>query len=224
MVIDMKKDKLVIMDWGGVIESHSEESYLAHNVVKHVLEQFTTEPLPHNFNEVFEQSLMVDGVPINEIAGTKKLQPYLDKLFAACHIEVHPELYIDFMDIYTQITSDTPYDRELARYLAGLQERCYTGILSNLTVLDGPRQNRQLGWEHYDYRWLSYEIGCMKPDLEAYRLVEKDSNMSGSQILFIEDVEENLAIPREKFGWQTYAAQYKGTKGTIDAIERFLAQ
>ena len=26
----------------------------------------------------------------------------------------------------------------------------------------------------------------MKPDLEAYRLVEKDSNMSGSQILFIE--------------------------------------
>ena len=79
MVIDMKKDKLVIMDWGGVVESHSEESYLAHNVVKHVLEQFTTEPLPHNFNEVFEQSLMVDGVPINEIAGTKKLQAYLDK-------------------------------------------------------------------------------------------------------------------------------------------------
>ena len=77
MVIDMKKDKLVIMDWGGVVESHSEESYLAHNVVKHVLEQFTTEPLPYNFNEVFEQSLMVDGVPINEIAGTKKLQPYL---------------------------------------------------------------------------------------------------------------------------------------------------
>lgn len=33
MVIDMKKDKLVIMDWGGVVESHSEESYLAHNVV-----------------------------------------------------------------------------------------------------------------------------------------------------------------------------------------------
>ena len=58
MVIDMKKDTLVIMDWGGVIESHSEESYLAHNVVKHVLEQFTTEPLPYNFNEVFEQSLM----------------------------------------------------------------------------------------------------------------------------------------------------------------------
>ncbi len=38
MVIDMKKDKLVIMDWGGVVESHSEESYLAHNVVKYVLD------------------------------------------------------------------------------------------------------------------------------------------------------------------------------------------
>ena len=36
MVIDMKKDKLVIMDWGGVVESHSEESYLAHNVVKRI--------------------------------------------------------------------------------------------------------------------------------------------------------------------------------------------
>ena len=75
MVIDMKKDKLVIMDWGGVIESHSEESYLAHNVVKHVLEQFTTEPLPHNFNEVFEQSLMVDGVPINAVSYTHLTLP-----------------------------------------------------------------------------------------------------------------------------------------------------
>ena len=58
----------------------------------------------------------------------------------------------------------------------------------------------------------------------AYRIVERDCNMSGKQILFVEDVEENLAIPREKFGWQTYAAQYKGTKGTMDAIERFLAE
>lgn len=147
MVIDMKKDKLVIMDWGGVVESHSEESYLAHNVVKHVLEQFTTEPLPHNFNEVFEQSLMVDGVPINEIAGTKKLQAYLDKLFAACHIEVHPELYIDFMDIYTQITSDTPYDRELARYLAGLPgEMLYGNIVQSYRIgWTTPEQTAGLG-------------------------------------------------------------------------------
>ena len=49
----MKKNKIVIMDWGGVVESHSEESYLAHNAVKHVLEQFTTEPLPTDFNEIF---------------------------------------------------------------------------------------------------------------------------------------------------------------------------
>ncbi len=220
----MKENKIVIMDWGGVVESHSEEKYLSHNAVKHVLEQFTTEPLPANFNEIFEQSLIVDGVPINEIGTTKNLKPYLDKLFVTCHIEVHPELYVDFMDTYTQITSDTPYDRELARYLAGLKERCYIGILSNLTVLDGPRQNRQLGWENYDYRWLSYEMGCMKPDPEVYRIVEKDCNMSGRQILFIEDAEENMAIPREKYGWQTYAAQYKGTKGTMDAIERFLAE
>ena len=32
------------------------------------------------------------------------------------------------MDTYTQITSDTPYDRELARYLAGLKERCWFNI------------------------------------------------------------------------------------------------
>lgn len=220
----MKQNKLVVMDWGGVIENHSEEQFLSHNVVRHVLAQFTTEPMPADFNEVFQQALTVDGIPINEIGTTKNLKPYLDKLFNACHIEIHPELYIDFMDTYTQLTSDAPYDRELCRYLAGLKERCYVGILSNLTVLDGPRQNRQLGWDNYDYKWLSYETGIMKPQLEAYRLVEKDSALSGGQILFIEDEEANLSLPREQFGWQTYAAQYKGTKGTMDAIERFLAE
>ena len=47
----MKKNKIVIMDWGGVVESHSEESYLAHNAVKHVLEQFTRSHRPSPMQE-----------------------------------------------------------------------------------------------------------------------------------------------------------------------------
>lgn len=219
----MKQDKIVITDWGGVIENHSEEKYIFHHVSKRIIEQFSTNPIPANYQEIMEGRLKERGLDISSIGKTKDIKPYLDATFELFSIEKYPQIYTDFLDTYTQLTSDAPYDRELVRYLVSLKDRCHTGILSNLSVLDAGRQNRQLGWNNFDYKWLSYEMGYEKPDLEVYRIVERECGLKGSQILFIEDVERNLAIPRENFGWNTFAATYNNTKSTIDAIERFLA-
>lgn len=222
----MKQNKIVITDWGGVIENHSEEQYVFHNSLKHVLDQFSSTPIPSNYQELMRVALAENGVTVEDmgVSTTEHAKVFLDKLFDLFHIEKYAGMYSDFYDTYTQLTSDTPYDRELVRYIVGLKDRCQIGILSNLSVLDSGRQNRQLGWNNFDYKWLSYEMGVMKPNLEAYRRVEQDCGLKGSQILFIEDVEKNLAIPREQFGWRTYAATYMNTKSTIDAIERFLKE
>lgn len=220
----MDQNKIVITDWGGVIEQHSEENYFSYDVLFHVLKQFSGEEIPKNYHEMITKAVEANGKGTDQIAVTKDIKLYLDNLFELFQIEKYPEIYVDFMDTYTQITSDVPYDRELTRYLASLKGRCKLGILSNLTILDGARQNRQLGWNNYDYVWLSYETGFLKPNPEAYRLVEKETGLKGSQILFIEDVDKNLQVPREQFGWKTCVAKYKNTKATIDAIEKFLQE
>ncbi len=220
----MKQEKIVITDWGGVIENHSEEQYVFHYVLKRVIDQFSTKPIPSNYQEILKSALAEQGIELERIGMTKDIKPYLDKMFEVFSIETSPHIYTDFFDTYTQITSDMPYDRELVRYLISLKDRCKLGILSNLSVLDSGRQNRQLGWDHFDYKWLSYEMGYLKPQPEVYQIVERDCGLKGSQILFIEDVEKNLHVPREQFGWCTYAASYNNTKATIDAIERFLKE
>lgn len=220
----MNQQKMVITDWGGVIEQHSEEAYFSYSELYHVLKQFGGDDIPKNYHEIINEALQANDKHPDDIARTTNIKPYLDKMFELFKIETYPEIYIDFLDTYTQITSDVPYDRELARYLAGLKGKCKLGILSNLTVFDGARQNRQLDWDNYDYRWLSYETGLIKPDPQVYRMVENQSGLQGSQILFIEDVDVNLHVPREQFGWNTYVAKYKNTKATIEAIEKFLQE
>ena len=89
------------------------------------------------------------------------------------------------MDIYTQITSDTPYDRgacQISGRSTGDAIREYCPILP-YWIDDHARTDSWAGR-------ITITDGCPmrplhgKPDLEAYRLVEKDSNMSGSQILY----------------------------------------
>lgn len=220
----MEQNKIVITDWGGVIENHSEEQYVFHHVLKRVIEQFSTQPIPANYQNLLKDALAEKGTELESIGKTKNIRPYLDRMFELFSIETSPSIYQDFLDTYTQLTSDVPYDRELVRYLGSIKDRCKLGILSNLSVLDAGRQNRQLGWDKFDYKWLSYEMGCLKPDPRVYEIVEKDCGMKGKQILFIEDVEKNLHVPREQFGWCTFTASYNNTKSTIDAIERFLKE
>ena len=45
-------------------------------------------------------------------------------------------------------------------------------------------------------RFLSYEIGAMKPDLTVYNHVVKDLNVAASEILFIDDILENIVAAR----------------------------
>ena len=50
----MKQEKIVITDWGGVIENHSEEQYVFHYVLKRVIDQFSTKPIPSNYQEILK--------------------------------------------------------------------------------------------------------------------------------------------------------------------------
>lgn len=79
-----------------------------------------------------------------------------------------------------------------------VQLRCRTAILSNTSpmhfqkALDASPILRK-----FSKRYLSYEIGAMKPDLAVYRYIVEDLNVDPSTILFIDDISENIIAAQQ---------------------------
>lgn len=55
----------------------------------------------------------------------------------------------------------------------------------------------------FDKCYLSFEIGCAKPDREIFDFIIEDSGMNPAETLFFDDGKANVEIA-EKLGFQTY--------------------
>jgi putative hydrolase of the HAD superfamily len=79
-----------------------------------------------------------------------------------------------------------------------LQARYTTAILSNTSPTHFQKAiNASPIVRRLPKRYLSYEIGAMKPDSAAYEHVIHDLKTKPSSILFIDDVSENVIAARE---------------------------
>ena len=58
---------------------------------------------------------------------------------------------------------------------------------------------------YFDKCYLSYEIGCAKPDKEIFEYIIEDSGMNPEETLFFDDGKANIAAASE-LGFQTYLA------------------
>ena len=54
--------------------------------------------------------------------------------------------------------------------------------------------------EHLNYQFASHLIGHRKPDAGAYEHVERETGFHGPEIVFFDDIEENIEAAR-KLGW-----------------------
>ncbi|WP_029903871.1 HAD family phosphatase [Prevotella sp. 10(H)] len=57
--------------------------------------------------------------------------------------------------------------------------------------------------DYFDKCYLSYEIGCAKPDREIFDFIIQDSAMQPAETLFFDDGKANIEIA-DKIGFQTY--------------------
>jgi len=55
----------------------------------------------------------------------------------------------------------------------------------------------------FDKCYLSFQIGCAKPDKEIYEYIIKDSGMNPSETLFFDDGETNIKVAQQ-LGFQTH--------------------
>lgn len=75
-----------------------------------------------------------------------------------------------------------------------------TAALSNINPEHWQRMQEFPAVMRLQHRFGSHELGLHKPDEAIYRALEENVNMRGSEILFFDDLQDNIAAARE-CGW-----------------------
>lgn len=124
---------------------------------------------------------------------------------------VAPEGLID--RLFAELQADALVIDVVARARRG-GVRC--GLLSNSW---GHRYDRSQWEEMFDVTVISGEVGLRKPDPEIYVLAAKRLGLPPQDIVFVDDIPQNLA-PAEALGMTT--VHHTDSAATVAALERLL--
>jgi HAD superfamily hydrolase (TIGR01509 family) len=96
-----------------------------------------------------------------------------------------------------------------------------TAALSNTNAAHWQRLPEFAAFASLQHRLASHELGLAKPDEAIYREAERRLGLSGSSILFFDDLSENIEAART-IGWRT--AHIDHTGNTAQQIEAGLRE
>lgn len=186
----MKKNKLIIFDWGNIVDSHT----IGYNISNAFTDTFKELGADYNFVK-------------NTIANYKLSTIRSEEEFKIVFSKMKEEYnllgdYDNFKKVYLKYFDKLYYHKDVRDYEHSLKDKCYIAILSNLLIFDYDRINKQLDLKMYDYVFLSYEYGIRKPDREIYDIVNEKVNFDKKDILFIDDREDNI-LEAKNVGWNT---------------------
>ena len=208
------KNKIVIFDWGGVIESHKEGEYSIDRAIINLIKHF-------NSNE--DEATIVERYHAQSVEDTT-YHIYLenDRWFEKIKKEFNLKCNSDeFYDYYIKEFDKIDYYKDVVEFAHSLKDKCKIAILSNLGSLDKQRLDKQVDLKVFDYVWLSFELNCRKPKEKIYEIVEKDCKIEPKNILFIDDSKENIEVAKSR-GWNTCLATGHELDKIKDSISEFL--
>lgn len=173
----MKKNKLVLFDWGGIVEKHA-----GRNGMYEQFNGFLSELGLLGKTDLKEYSL-------GKIGSLEKIELVFKELCHRFNLDITFE---EFLKTYYKYFDNIDYFKDVSMYEKSLKDKCYIGVLSNISVLDKSRIDKQLNLKEYDYVFLSFEIEEVKPNKEIYEYVLNNVPFKDSDILFLDDVQENI--------------------------------
>lgn len=186
----MKQNKLILFDWGGVVESMTEEY-----------------SNPTAWNETFKELgytgtnfyQYIENYPITTVKTIKELETEVyNKMKEDFQLK---GTFNDFLKIYEKNFAKIKYYKDIVSLEHELGKFCKIGIISNLLPIDKERLNKQLDLSKYDYLFLSYEMGLEKPNMKIYEEITKITKLDPHNILLVDDKEKNIKVA-EKIGWK----------------------
>lgn len=188
------KKKLILFDWGNIVESHT-TGYTCYDAFNDLFKACGYTGNDNVFNNLGKYKLSC----ISTIGDFEKIYNQIanDYNFRTT--------YDKFIKLYKEIFDKIDYYEEVAEYEKSLKDQCYIGILSNLTVFDKERLDRQVDLSKYDYVFLSFEMNCEKPSREIYEKINDTVFFEPQNILLIDDSQKNIDVAKE-FGWDTFKA------------------
>lgn len=208
------KNKLVIFDWGGVIESHKDGEYCVNkaknNLIKHFNSEINDQDLIKKERNIYINTKMGER---NDMATI-----WFNELKREFSLKCD---YEEFYDFYIKEFDKIEYYKDVVQYAHSLKEICKIGILSNLCPFDKHRLDKQVDLKQFDYVWLSFEMKCRKPNRKIYEMVENDCKIENKNILFIDDCKENINIAKE-MGWNTCNADGHELYKIKESVNNFL--
>ena len=202
----MKANKLILFDWGGIVESHKTgyNNYMAWE------ELMKTCGATH---EIDIRKYHLTSIPTEE-----EFEEAFNKMKEEGNLTA---TFKEFVGKYQEIFDKVDYYTNVRDYELSLKDECYIGILSNLNIYAKERLNKQVGLSNYDYVFLSFEMACRKPDIEIFEKVQEQLPFDKKDILFIDDRLDNCEAARE-FGWNVCNATGLELDKIKEACQEFL--
>ncbi len=208
------KRKVVIFDWGGVIESHRKGEYSIDKAIINLIKHFnSTEDENTIIKRYYNQS--VEDITYHIYLENDR---WFEKIKKEFNLKCNSE---EFYDYYIKEFDRIEFFKDVVEFAHSLKDKCKIGILSNLGSLDKQRLDKQVDLKQFDYVWLSFELNCRKPKEKIYEIVEKDCKIEPKKILFIDDSEENIEVAKNR-GWNTCLATGHELDKIKDSINNFL--
>jgi len=221
----MEKDiqeKLVIFDWGGVVESHFEDEYDHMKAKIDVINFLNPETKLWNVNDIKEKwnSCEYDenGICISEICDDEDIQKWFEQLKSTFNFNC---TYTEFYNLYQEKSDNIIYYKDVVNFAHSLKGKCKIGILSNLAEIDKERIDKHYNLSKFDYVWLSYKLKVRKPKELIYEIVESECNIKPSNILFIDDAIENIEVAKNR-GWNVCLATARDFEKIKNTVKEFL--
>lgn len=188
------KTKLILFDWGNIVESHT-TGYTCYDAWNDLFHACGYEGNETVFNLLGKYKVSCIG----SIEEFEKAFELMAKEFG------FNKTYKEFVELYKNIFDKIDYYQNAADYEVSLKDRSYIGILSDLTIFDKPRLDKQVCLANYDYVFLSFELGMKKTDDGLFNIVQSKLPFNPKDILFIDDRKDNIEAA-SKVGWNTLQA------------------
>jgi len=96
-------------------------------------------------------------------------------------------------------------NRGLEKIIKKYRDKYGMGLLTNMYpgMLNLIKENKLIPEINWDIILDSSIIKCKKPEAEIYEMAESRCGFLGGEILFVDNKEKNLVVPRN-MGWQTF--------------------
>lgn len=216
------ENKIVIFDWGGIVESHFQGEYNCYSakvdIINRLNEQTKTLDADTICKKWIECNYDENDKCISEVNTKEDIQKWFERIKLRFDLKCD---YNEFYQVYQEESDKIKYYKDVVDFAHNLKNECKIGILSNLADIDKERIDKHYDLSKFDYVWLSFNLGYRKPKKEIYEIVDNDCKLNPNNILFIDDVEENLEIPK-KIGWEVIQATGHELDKIKDKVYKFL--